>query len=836
MISRKVFLLIFLLLLNNGSVIAAHSEKKPARDLYSDTWTAVDGLGRELGDQSVYGPVKENRFVGIFYWTWHHHGHSGPYDVTEILRNNPADPNWGPVTAGHHWGRPELGYYYSDDPFVLRKHASMLADAGVDVVIFDTTNSPYTFQNEYMALCRVYREMRQDGEKTPYIAFLAPFNKSQAVVNKVFQNLYQPGLYSELWFRWDGKPLIMADPADFADNPEISEFFTFRKPVPSYFTGPSGPNQWGWLEVYPQHVFYDDQGNPEQMTVGVAQNAVGDKLSMMSHKSGAMGRSWHDGSRDQRPGAVNWGLNFSEQWDRALQVDPEFIFITGWNEWIAGRFLEWYIYDCSDSCHDDALFVDQYNHEYSRDIEPMKGGHYDSYYYQMVDYIRKYKGVRPLRRPDGPESIVIDGDFADWSQVTPEFRDTVGDTAHRDHPAFGGGFRYRNTTGRNDFVSLKVAYDSEYIYFYARTARKISPCDDDNWMLLFIDSDMDTETGWSGYDYLINSEVADQSTTLLKRYSSNCRWKKITGISYKSSGNELELSVPRFLLGMKSKNPAFDFHWADNIQKLCDITEFALNGDSAPNRRFNYRFISQNKDEEKTVGREIPNKMVVLTMDDGTESQAAAANLLEKYGFGATFYISQADFNFPGDKKLNWEQIKELHEKGFEIGSHTFSHPDVRKLGREQFIEELERLEKLCIENGIDKPRTFAYPGYHYDEKAAEILKEKGYLFARSGLCVPYDPSKDHPMNIPTCGAWGVLENDSFPPPGNEISYLKSAVEKAENGNIVVLTFHGIAGMDDPESSIFKQFLDYLRENKYQVIAMRDLEQYLDTHRIITNF
>ena len=39
-----------------------------------------------------------------------------------------------PITGA----RPELGYYISTDPFVIRKHASMLADAGVDVVIFDT--------------------------------------------------------------------------------------------------------------------------------------------------------------------------------------------------------------------------------------------------------------------------------------------------------------------------------------------------------------------------------------------------------------------------------------------------------------------------------------------------------------------------------------------------------------------------------------------------------------------------------------------------------------------------------------------------------------------------
>ena len=55
--------------------------------------------------------------------------------------------------------------------------------------------------------------------------------------------------------------------------------------------------------------------------------------------------------------------------------------------------------------------------------------------------------------------------------------------------------------------------------------------------------------------------------------------------------NKMEIAIPRAALGVGKKSTlSFDFHWADNIQKADDITEFALSGDSAPNRRFNYRF------------------------------------------------------------------------------------------------------------------------------------------------------------------------------------------------------------------------------------------------------
>ena len=61
---------------------------------------------------------------------------------------------------------------------------------------------------------------------------------------------------------------------------------------------------------------------------------------------------------------------------------------------------------------------------------------------------------------------------------------------------------------------------------------------------------------------------------------------------YRVSGNEIAIAVPRSLLGLSEDSPVrLDFHWADNIQKPDDIREFFVSGDSAPNRRFNYRCI-----------------------------------------------------------------------------------------------------------------------------------------------------------------------------------------------------------------------------------------------------
>jgi hypothetical protein len=153
----------------------------PAWDNGSDTWVATDGLGRSLPGVAQTGPPRANKVVAIFYFLWlGQHGEAGPFDISTILTTNagainqPQNALWGPLYVPHHWGEPLFGYYVSDDDAVLRKHAQMLADAGVDVVIFDVTNQ-LTYPASWRALLRVFDEVRKAGNRTPQIAFLCPF-------------------------------------------------------------------------------------------------------------------------------------------------------------------------------------------------------------------------------------------------------------------------------------------------------------------------------------------------------------------------------------------------------------------------------------------------------------------------------------------------------------------------------------------------------------------------------------------------------------------------------------------------------------------------------------
>lgn len=560
---------------------------------------ATDVLGRKLPSYEEVGAPKKDKFIGLFYWTWHtQQANKPPFNTTQFLAKDPKaiddynNPIWPKMNSPFFWDEPLFGYYRDTDDWVLRKHSEMLADAGVDVIIFDCTNGNITWKESYTKLCEVFTQARKDGVRTPQIAFMLPFSLTKGgkeIISEIYKELYKPGLYKNLWFYWKGKPLIMAMPELVSDvagqrdstafNREVRNFFTFRPGQPVYNKGPERPDHWGWLEIYPQHGFVKNaNGGFEQVTVGVSQNWSKERGLTAMNAPGAFGRSYTDRKgHTTEPGAVNNGLNFQEQWDQALKINPELIFITGWNEWIAGRYDIWQ--------QQTNAFPDEFDQEGSRDIEPMKNGHGDNYYYQMISNIRRFKGMPAPVTPSAPVSMAIDGNFKEWESVLPNYRSYKGNTLHRNSNGWGS-LHYTNTTGRNDIVSAKVARDKQFIYFYVETAAPLTTKTDSAWMRLFIDTDRNKNTGWEGYDFVIN-RISPNNKSILEKSDYGWMWLKEGEVDYAVNRNKMEIRVPISMLGLK-KDIDFEFKWSDNMQQPNDVMDFWLNGDVAPAGRFNY--------------------------------------------------------------------------------------------------------------------------------------------------------------------------------------------------------------------------------------------------------
>ena len=231
----------------------------------------------------------------------------------------------------------------------------------------------------------------------------------------------------------------------------------------------------------------------------------------------------------------------------------------------------------------------------------------------------------------------------------------------------------------------------------------------------------------------------------------------------------------------------------------------------------------------------IPDRLVVLTFDDASKSHFTVARpLLLKYRFGATFFVTEG-WDAATNKRdyMAWDEIARLHKDGFEIGNHTLGHTSVTDKTLRDLPAQLRGIDARCKDHGIPRPVSFAYPGNAVTKEGLAVLKEHGIRFARrggspehpykDGRGFAYEPGLDHPLLVPTAG-------DARP--HWTLDDLKAAVSQARGGKIAVLQFHGVPDTAhdwvSTKAEQFEAFLKHLADERYKVIALRDLARYVD--------
>lgn len=575
------------------------------RDAMPDTWAAVDGLGRTVSMHEQAGDVKEDKIVAMFYWDWHNTDDGAPLNVTEFMREHPEIKNdydseyWPKGATRYFWDEPVYGYYLTTDEWVIRRQAELLAAAGVDVIFMDNTNGTFTWRNSYLKIYEVFEKARQDGVNVPKISFMLPFaagDDTAVQLKSLYQDIYRPGRYQDLWFYLDGKPMVMAYRASLTNRrkdpleEEIWNFFTFRAGEPvynakDYAASREGNERWGWLSTTPQALYYSaaDPDHIEMTTVGVAHNWSAEKGLTAMNGENIFGRHYTTNGYDEREDAKLRGANFAEQWEYAIAKDPRIVFVTGWNEWNAGRYESW----PPTAAAVKNAFPDEFDETYSRDIEPTMGDLKDHYYYQLVDYVRKFKGARPVPLASAPKAVDLNADPAsEWADVGPQFIAYPGNTGDRDAAAYGG-VRLTDTTGRNDITGAKVARDGENYYFLAECAADITPHTDENWMRLLIDT-TGAYDGWESFNFIVNRTSPSDSKAVLERFTGEgFGTETVAEIDYKVSGRYLVLKIPASLLGLSGTEGELQFKWTDNVADG-DIMNVYIHGDAAPAGRFKF--------------------------------------------------------------------------------------------------------------------------------------------------------------------------------------------------------------------------------------------------------
>ncbi len=568
-------LLCFMSLFNLAGTGEINEQKAPV----NGSLTCSDSLGRSV--TSSCG--ESEKLVGVFYFLWHgQHGSNRIIDNTKLVKEHPeaiqSEQAWLEAGGGnqqefHFWGEPLLGYYSSDDEWVYRKHVQMLTDAGVDFIVFDTTNG-FTYTESAKKLIDVWYEYYLEGWNVPKIAFYTNAgsgNTMNRIYDEIYNNQELKSKYpkiEDLWFCLDGKPMIIGNKDDSDLREDVKNYFRIKA------------NQWPnedkkndgfpWME-FDRSLTYKsvyNSGGTKIMNVSVAQHANTICFSKTAWYGGNdRTRSWHDGKNDTSENAMLYGYNFAEQWEFAIKMNPDIIFVTGFNEWVAQRQATEEKYPI--------VFVDCADENASRDVEPSAGVLGDNYYLQMVNYIAKFKGTTAKVEKKENVTIDIDGDFSQWEndKITAVYKDYKNDTAARNSVDFAHQPIY-DTSGRNDIVNMKVAEDKDNIYFYVDTAGNLTESSDENWMSLFVNN-----------EYVINRISPENGVAAVEKITSS-GFEKTGEAKIRFEGNKLMLELKKSDISFGGN---LTFKWSDNCD-VSDVNSFYRNGDAAPYGRLCYNY------------------------------------------------------------------------------------------------------------------------------------------------------------------------------------------------------------------------------------------------------
>ena len=175
----------------------------------------------------------------------------------------------------------------------------------------------------------------------------------------------------------------------------------------------------------------------------------------------------------------------------------------------------------------------------------------------------------------------------------------------------------------------------------------------------------------------------------------------------------------------------------------------------------------------------------------GADKTTEIMNICDSYGIKATFFL----VGFWIDKYP--DKVKEIYNRGFEIGIHSNTHPDMTKLTKKQIREELETNINKIVEITGEKPKLFRPPYGYYNNNLIEICDDLGL----------------------SCIEWSV---DSLDWKGLSASDISGRViSKSNNGSIVL--FHNNS---DNIIDGLKMCLEYFKNKDTHVVPIGDLIYY----------
>ena len=148
----------------------------------------------------------------------------------------------------------------------------------------------------------------------------------------------------------------------------------------------------------------------------------------------------------------------------------------------------------------------------------------------------------------------------------------------------------------------------------------------------------------------------------------------------------------------------------------------------------------------------LPEKAVIVTLDDGyKDNYTDMLPIMESRGMKATVFMVTNDIGLPG--YLTWDMLRDMQNRGIEIGSHTANHLPLTEMSPADAREEVQLSKTLLEWNGIKTIFGLSYPNGKYKDFMPQMLKEAEYLAAVTGDAglntFETNPYLLHRINIP---------------------------------------------------------------------------------------
>jgi peptidoglycan/xylan/chitin deacetylase (PgdA/CDA1 family) len=151
-----------------------------------------------------------------------------------------------------------------------------------------------------------------------------------------------------------------------------------------------------------------------------------------------------------------------------------------------------------------------------------------------------------------------------------------------------------------------------------------------------------------------------------------------------------------------------------------------------------FRFIDASSLIAHLDGRPLPDRSLVMTFDDAYAGVARhAAPVLRRLGIPAIIFVVTGEFGGRNRwtaggrmRLLDAAELARLRDDGWEIASHSRTHPHLTTLPRHTVAEELRGSRDDLARAGLGVPRLLAYPYGEHDRRIRVVTERAGYVAA----------------------------------------------------------------------------------------------------------